>query len=85
MPDSMACVAVSVSRGHAERSEKASQAAHPNLIITCGQSARVDDDPYARGPLGRPPWPSTGWMRDASRMESSLGPGSGVVGKASNG
>jgi hypothetical protein len=33
----MACVAACVSLGRAERLQKGSQAAHPNLIITSGQ------------------------------------------------
>ena len=36
-------------------------------------------DLHVRGPLGRPPWPSTGWIREASQIESSLGPEDGSV------
>jgi hypothetical protein len=34
----------------------------------------IRDTTYARGPLDRPPCPSTGCMSEESRIESSFGP-----------
>ena len=48
----------------------------PSWSSQMGKFVSIEKDLYARGPLGRPPWPSTGWIREASRIDSSLGPGS---------
>ena len=77
MLDSIVCVDVSASQGRAEQLEKGYQVALPSLIITSGQSDNKEHDMYTRGPLRRPPGPSTEWIKEGSRMESSLGPGSG--------
>ena len=38
------------------------------------QVGNTRDATYARGPLGRPPRPSMGYMREESLIDSSFGP-----------
>ena len=78
MLDSIVCVGACASRGRAQQLKKGSPAL-PTLIITSEQlkSASIEHDIYVHGPLRSPPGPRTVWIKEASRMESSLGPEAG--------
>ena len=50
------------------------RADRPSLMIEHETRAAVLVTLHLRGPLGRPPWPSTACIMEASRIETSLGP-----------
>ena len=70
----MACALACAMQDHAEQVTLAAPDDPPSLVAECYRSVTDENGTYARGPLGRPPCPSMGCMREGSRIDSSFGP-----------